>query len=196
MNQVPSDRRRFFRIQDRVTLHCQPVAGDALARLLHELSDEHAARNSLSASFAATSVQMEHVLYRIKERDPDVASYLHTLNHKLDQLARALVLEREDGRSLETVDAEISAAGITFNSDGAFQEGQLVRVTLLTQPGMAVVLALGRVVRSDPELTPFDTAIDFEQMRDGDRDLVVQHVMHRQAALLRERRGGAGEAAV
>lgn len=193
MEERESDRRRFFRIEDQVALHCQPVAGEALERLVRELGEEPAGHTSLPASFAATSVQMEHVLHRIKERDADVASYLHTLNHKLDQLARALVLDREDGRTLETVDAEISASGVSFDSGGAFQEGELVRVTLLTLPGMALVVALGRVVRSRPEDTRFDTAIDFEQMRDSDRDLVVQHVMHRQAALLRERRGGAGE---
>jgi hypothetical protein len=188
-----SDRRRYFRIEDRVALHCQPVAGEALERLLHELADDQPSHTALPASFAATTVQMEHVLHRIKERDADVAGYLQTLNHKLDQLARAVVLEREDGRSLETVPAEISASGISFNSDGAFREGELVRVALLTQPGMALVVALGRVIRSRPGQDHFDTAIDFEQMRDGDRDLIVQHVMHRQAALLRGRRGGEGD---
>lgn len=194
MSQQAEDRRRFFRVPDELPLHLVPLDAAGVEHLLEEIAAEGETRFGLAASFAATTSQMEHVLNRIREQSADVALYLQSINQKLDAVARVMLLEEERVAHLETMEVDLSASGLGVTWPVTLEIGQAVRVELVTPAASARVLALGRVTRCEPAAAPgegggFRVAVDFERIRDHDEDLIMQEVMRRQAALLRERRG-------
>jgi len=189
-----TDRRRYFRVGDELPLYLEAIDDEGVERLLAEMEQETENRMGLSARFAATTSQMDHVLNRIKEHDPDVALYLQSINQKLDVVAKVLLLEGEPVARMRTVNVELSASGLSVDHTAAMDVGQLVRVELLTTATSARILVLGRVIRCLPAPQPnlignrFRLAIDFERIGEHDEDLIMQEVMRRQAAILRERR--------
>lgn len=186
------DRRRFFRVHDRVPLYLEPVDEAGAEAVLAEMEEESENRFGLAAHFAATTNQMDHVLNRIREHHPDVALYLQSINQKLDAVARVLLLEEDRVTRMESLEVDLSASGLGTPWREPMEEGQLLRVELITG-AHARVLALGKVIRCTPLERPahgltHHLAIDFEEIAEHDEDLIVQEVMRRQAELLRERR--------
>ncbi len=189
-----NDRRRYFRITDQVPLTLEPLDAAGVERLMEEMESRAETRFGLAAKFSATTSQMDHVLNRIRDRDADVALYLHSINQKLDAVARVLLLEEQAIAGMEVVDVDLSASGLCVVWPTAMTPGQPVRVELITTAANARVLALGRVIRCRParetglERPGYRLAIDFDHIGDHEEDLIMQEVMRRQAALLRERR--------
>ncbi|MDZ7752717.1 MAG: PilZ domain-containing protein [Gammaproteobacteria bacterium] len=194
MTEANDDRRRYFRIRDEVPLTLEALDAAGVERLMAEMENRTETRFGLAAKFAATTSQMDHVLNRIRERDADVALYLQSLNQKLDAVARVLLLEEQAIAGMKVVDVDLSASGICVVWPTAMTPGQPVRVELITAAANARVLALGRVIRCRPaheaglDHPGYQLAIDFDLIGNHEEDLIMQEVMRRQAALLRERR--------
>jgi len=188
------DRRRYFRISDQVPLTLEALDAAGVERLMEEMESRAETRFGLAARFSATNNQMDHVLNRIRERDADVALYLQSINQKLDAVARVLLLEEQAIAGMQVVDVDLSASGLSVVWPTAMTPGQPVRVELITAAANARVLALGRVIRcrpareAGPERPGYRLAIDFDHIGDHEEDLIMQEVMRRQAALLRQRR--------
>jgi len=189
-----NDRRRYFRISDQVPLTLEALDAAGVERLMEEMESRAETRFGLAARFSATNNQMDHVLNRIRERDADVALYLQSINQKLDAVARVLLLEEQAIAGMQVVDVDLSASGLSVVWPTAMTPGQPVRVELITAAANARVLALGRVIRcrpareAGPERPGYRLAIDFDHIGDHEEDLIMQEVMRRQAALLRQRR--------
>ncbi|MDJ0861216.1 MAG: PilZ domain-containing protein [Gammaproteobacteria bacterium] len=190
-----AERRRYFRVEDRIILQHRPLADDERGPLVEELRDHSQSRHLLASSFASTSQQMQGVLRKVQEREPDVALYLQALNEKIDLLARQLALETTELSKQPPRWVDISAAGLCFEAPDPIQIGQLVELKMLLAPSFDYVRAIGRVVRcaEADRGTLFRVAVDFDYLRDDDRELLVQHVLRKQTSVLREQRGDAPE---
>lgn len=194
MTEDNDDRRRYFRIHDEVPLTLEALDAAGIEALMEEMENRAETRFGLAARFSATTSQMDHVLNRIRERDADVALYLQSINQKLDAVARVMLLEEQAMAGMQVVDVDLSASGICVVWPTAMSPNQPVRVELITSASNARVLALGRVIRCRPareaglDRPGYQLAIDFEHIGDHEEDLIMQEVMRRQAAQLRERR--------
>lgn len=194
MTEENDDRRRYFRIHDQVPLTLEILDAAGVQRLMEEMESRAETRFGLAAKFTTSTSQMEHVLNRIRERDADVALYLQSINQKLEAVARVLLLEEQAVAGMRVVDVDLSASGLCVVWPTAMMSGQPVRVELITTASNARVLALGRVIRCRPtreaglDCPGYQLAIDFDHIDDHGEDLIMQEVMRRQAALLRERR--------
>jgi len=188
-----SERRRYFRVKDDVVLKYRAVAPDELDALIDGLKDGHDSRHSLARDFANTSGQLQPVLRRVKEDQPDIALCLTVLNEKLDVIARHLSMQASDltGEPMRQVD--LSAAGMQFEAEEPLPPGTLLEIRMVLYPSFAHIRVVGEVVRCD-ERTPHGpgmahrVAIDFRYLDDEDRELLVQHAIKQESRLLRRRR--------
>ncbi len=189
----PAERRRYFRVHDHIILEYQPLAESEREEIIKALRDDNPSRHLIASSFSSTSQQMQYVLRKIQEREPEIALYLQTLNEKMDLLARQLAMETTELTQRTPRRVDISAAGVCFEAAEPVEPGQLMDLKMMLFPSLDYIRAVGRVVRcaetrETPQAPGFSIAVDFDYLRDDDRELLVQHVVKKQSSELREER--------
>lgn len=188
------ERRRYFRVRDDVVLKYRPVAPDELDALIDGLKDRHGSRHSLARDFANTSAQLQPVLRRVKEDQPDIALCLTVLNEKLDVIARHLSMQASDLTGEPVRQVDLSASGMRFEAEEPFPPGTLLEIRMALYPSFAYIQVVGEVVRSDerkpkgPGMAHL-VAVDFRYLDNEDLELLVQHAIKKESRLLRRRRG-------
>lgn len=192
-DQEEDDRRRYFRIDDRVALSFTPVEAADLPRALANLQPGAPGRLALASSFAGATLQMRPQLERLRRDEPEIVSCLETINDKLDMLIRLMALGESGLPDQPTHDVSLSGSGFSFHHDDALVEGTQLDITLLLFPEFLVVRALAVVVHcvGAPEAAAprrHTIGVDFTHIRESDREMVVRHVLQRQSSLLREAR--------
>ena len=183
-----AERRRYYRIEDRVTLKYRIVSAQDYQLLMEPGQEPRAEEYSLAGTFAQLNRQTEALLRRIKETDPDIGRYLTSLNDKLDLLARSLAMEKSELADEPPQQVDLSAVGIAFCAPNQLPPATLLELKLLLFPSLVTVHALARVVRCAPQQSGFRIAVEFDHLAESDRELLIQHILHKESDLLRRRR--------
>lgn len=191
-----AERRDYFRVDDRVSLAYRPIADHELAGALERLEAGYPDKLSLASAFAANSTQMRQSMESIRRDSSDVAAYLEGLNKKLDLLVQLLAVSDNDLCERPTHAISLSASGLSFATKTALDVGQLLEIKLLMFPSYHCVVAFGSVVhclRQRAFPGGHRIGVEFNHIRENDRDLIVRHVTQKQSAVLREARVAFGE---
>jgi hypothetical protein len=191
------ERREYFRIRDQVTLDYRVITAAEMEYMLLRIRDEVPDRFTAAASFASTSRQMKHLLQNLAGSSPDLALCLQALDKKLNLLAQLLVTETMDGAGASVREVSLSAGGLAFNAEREHRYGELLETRLVLFPSLMGILAVAKVVSCERRGDvnggmPWRMAVEFEYIRESDRDLLVKHLLTRQAEMLRARREGEG----
>jgi len=122
-----------------------------------------------------------------------VASYLEALNAKLDMLMQILATSDDDLGDGPTHDVNLSASGISFTAEEPAAVDTHIELKMLLFPSYTCILAFGTVVHCGPaeDGRPsgrYSIGVDFNHLREEDRDLIARHVTLRQSSMLREAR--------
>lgn len=121
---------------------------------------------------------------------PDgLGQYLQSMNEKLDSILALLNQQslQEDFPAAVLVH-DISGAGVRFSSPDRFEVGQAVEMVIVLggQP-QALAGAMGVILREEEHLGQTVWALGFQEMRDAEREKIIQYVVARQREELRER---------
>ncbi|MDH3715180.1 MAG: PilZ domain-containing protein [Gammaproteobacteria bacterium] len=177
ISQLEAERRRGYRVDDRIGLRVSLVPSKA----------EQAALNSANAArerFAMINkllVSREKALpafRKIERRAPDVAKYLRHLEKQIETVARVL---GQSGNALPgepTDDVNISATGLSFVSESAYPVDALLELRMVLFPEQVHLFLYGRVVRVDTELD-LDlptVSVAFDGISDEDSELLIKHL--------------------
>lgn len=183
-----SERRDYFRIQTEILVNHQAIAADDQKTAVERFRQGIPDRFTLSAHFMATSRQVEVLHKRIAAENPDVAHYLGALDHKLDILARLMLADEHAQRGANLVVADLSATGLAFAADDALDIDSFVQLRFVLLPQQMGIEAIGKIIRCDPlDDGQFRIALDFEHLREADREAIIEYSLERQAAALRNR---------
>jgi cation diffusion facilitator CzcD-associated flavoprotein CzcO len=189
---LAADRRRYFRIHDEVSLKHRILTPDEAQALREHIASPPSARDFLLSQFAASNREMEYLLRKLGDHNTEVVHYLRYLNNKIDDLARTFCLDGNNLTSQAKTAVDLSACGIAFMTDTALAQGSPLKLELLLHPSQIYIVTLGTVVRSDLNSGGNNrVAVEFETIRDLDRELLIQHVVNRQSELLRAQRKAA-----
>jgi c-di-GMP-binding flagellar brake protein YcgR len=187
------DRRRYFRIDDDVSLNFSVVPKEELAARLEQLELEFSGNFTIMSSLAAINQRMAGVMHRIEADSPDVAEYLKALNHKVSVIGRALLDLDSDVSHRQAQSVNLSATGIAFHAREGPEMGSILELKLLLLPSYTGILTYGELVgcgqvaEEDPEF-PHQMRVNFSHMREADRDVLIRHVIQRQTVELRKAR--------
>ena len=181
------DRREYFRVDDSVVLDYRVISEQELPVLAEQLRGRPS-RFTAAAEFAASSRQMNRLLHKIRRLSPDLVRYLEAVDSKLNTLARLFLMEELDPPQQSARKVSLSAGGIGFCARKPLTAGDLVELRLVLLPSQTGVLSLGRVVYCEPcsdgdAEFPHFVAIEFDRLREADRELLVRHLFGRQNAV-------------
>jgi hypothetical protein len=121
---------------------------------------------------------------------PDgLGPYLRTMNEKLDAVLSLLTQQTlHEDFPVPVLIHDISGAGIKFSADLEFESGQGVEVVIaLSNQPQRLAGAIGIILRSEEHPGERVWAMEFKDMRDCEREKIIQFVVAKQREKLLER---------
>jgi PilZ domain-containing protein len=188
-NQQQQERRRFFRIEDTINLFYKIVDEKTVQALSH-ISDDVLSNCSLAAALDVLAQEGRIISARLEKNEPEMFEYLKVMDTKINLIAQAVMMQDTQFTEHDSRDVNISASGIAFAADEALQKDQLLEIKIMLTSCMAVIVAYARVIYCCQNVKggPYSYVIgvDFVNMKDDDRELLIKHVVKRQMQQIRD----------
>lgn len=184
---MSNERRRFFRIDDRLEV-----------RLIRKRDEDDQGETPPGVSAMRESAIMieldtmiNDMIDEVRERAPEASELSDLLNRKLDFVIDALELNEELEKRFEFREHEvnISACGLAMETRQVLQSGDEVQLDIRFPPTSSELRLEGRVVRSDETKKGFYTVyVDFINLSQDDQEFLIQFVLRRQSVYLKRLR--------
>jgi c-di-GMP-binding flagellar brake protein YcgR len=184
------ERRRFFRIDDEVNLYYKPIDEKMVNRTSH-ISDNVLGNCSLAAALEMMSQESRFMMSRLERNSPEVADYLKIIDSKIELIAQALILQGSDFKEKDTINVNLSASGLAFDCSEKLNVDDYLEIKMLLVSCMAVIVTYAKVVYCKPKPDsssgfPYVAGVDYINMKDQDRELLIKHIVKRQMQQIRE----------
>ncbi len=182
-----AERRNYLRMQDEVILRYRllPTAEDGAAACCEQVD-----RFTLAAGFLARTQSLRPLWQSIHNQSPEIAKYLSALDEKLNQIAQLFMLQELEGEASPCREVNLGAGGLGFDSSQPLPVGAVLEVRMVLPASLLGLIALARVLRCEPrEGGTYWTAVEFTEIREQDRDLLVRHLLNRQLEARRQAHG-------
>ena len=179
-----AERRNYLRLRDEVILRYRvvPSAEDGRGECCQGVD-----RFTLAAGFLAKTQSLRPLWQSIRNQSPEVANYLAALDEKLNQIAQLFMLQELEGETAPCREVSLGAGGIGFDTAQPLNLGAVLEVRLVLPASLLGLMALARVVRCEPaEDGTYWTAVEFTEIREEDRDLLVRHLLSKQLEARRQ----------
>ncbi len=181
MQNTTTERRRFFRIDDSISLSYQLIDEQTVSKGLNSLSQHLSGELSLVASLDALSQQAALILQRSEKQTSDATELFKILDAKINIIVQALTLTGSDINLKKCQDVNLSATGLAFHQSSALQIGQNLAIEMFLPTTIAIIRVIGKVVNCR-EIEPdnFLISIDYTNVTEEDQELLIRHVVRRQ----------------
>ncbi len=179
------ERRRYFRINDRVGLDYRPVS--ASNRIDYR---ENTSNVEIEAPMVIQVLnnELDKALDILWKSDASAANALILLNRKLDLLAADLnpAFIRQHDVAEEEIEVNISACGVAFECAEYFNAGQKLDIRIRLKYTRSLVNVVGLVVACEPAQETGEARylvrIDFVNMSRSAQEALIQHIVKRQSS--------------
>lgn len=185
------ERRRYFRVNDTINLHHKIIDEQVLHKSSH-VSNDVLSNCSLSTAMEVLTQDSRTLFARLERRDPEIAEYLKVMDTKINLIAQALSVQSQQFYEHDTREVVLSATGLAFSNEAAIHIGQLLELRMLLTSCMAVIVAYARVVQckdigEDNPAQPFAICVEYVNLQEDDRELLIKHVVKKQLQQLRDK---------
>lgn len=191
--EITNNRRRYFRIDDVVELNYKIIDEHKVTESRH-ITENILSACSLSTALEIVSQESAGLLRRMEKSQPDIAHYIKLQDKMIDLLARAVIsLDSRTDKKNILREVNMSASGLAFYSDEAIDIGFFLELSIVLVSLGALISTCCRVVdckknQSADSRLPYRISVDFVNMKDDDRDLLIKHQAKRQMLLIREKK--------
>lgn len=192
--ETQQDRRRYFRIDDELTLIYREIAECDVPdanQFKHEVLDSI----SLSTAVEFLTQDSRVLLSKIERSQPEVAGFLKTLERKIDLIAQTILMTDRDLSDKPTKKVNISASGLSFDAEDSIDPGTIIELKMVLPPSLVAFVSYGKVVYCNTcegkEQFSHRMGVDFLSLRDQDRELLIRYIVKRQIQQLREQKRSA-----
>lgn len=187
------DRRRYFRINDKVSLKYRVVQGIDVETEIKRTEHEQNNLAEMKNAFNCIEAKIMTKLARVEEASPIVAEILSLYDKKLS-LMQSLIMHKDDEENsiAETQQVNLSASGMSFESNTPLNEEVKLKMELILFPEYQFIPVYARVIdctkKMDDNLYRFNVAVDFVGISESDQETIMQHVLSRQSVALKKER--------
>ena len=185
------DRRRYFRIHDKVSLKYRVVQGIDIETEIKRTEHEQNNLAELKNAFNCITAKIMTKMNRVEEANPLVAEILGLFDKKIS-LIESMHNDEKDDSITETQLVDLSASGMSFESNTPINEDVNLKMDLVLFPEYQFIPVYAKVVdcrkKMDDNLYRFNIAVDFVGISESDQEIIMQHVLSRQAKLLKAER--------
>lgn len=184
------ERREHFRINDTLFLQykaidqatAEQLSQNILNPQLDESNQQQVQLSSLQTAFTLLTDQINH-------HDRDIARALRLLNEKINILSRGLQ-NRHDEVDFNSTDVNLSGGGLSFLSAELLNLKSPLSLQIELRSSGIIIDAIANVIsckKNQPENkeNPYFLRLAFTKMNETDRNLLIKHILFRQAEELR-----------
>ena len=184
------NRRKYLRIDDRVSLYVQPLTETETEEAISHFETRRMDFSLMSHLVYGREQHMPQMRI-IEKRYPEVAGYLKFLGKQIETLSSRIIDQDHRLNSEKTCKVNISAEGLRFDTDQAYPPGAMFELALMLFPSRTSMLAFGEVVRSEEATekgkSVWKTAIRFTHLHEEDREILIKHIHQKQLSQIRQR---------
>lgn len=183
------DRRRFFRIDDAINLYYK-IVDEQTVITASKTTDDVLSSCSLITALELLGQESRTVLYRVEKREPEIAEYLKLMDSKIGLLAQAVIQQDNSLSESKLCKTNLSASGLAIEVDTPVNEGEFLEVKLFLSSCIAVVMLYGKVIycRKVDKSSTYQIGIDYINLKDEDREILIKHIVKRQMQQIREKK--------
>lgn len=190
-----TERRGYFRIDDTALVKYQVIDATDLEAARAQIARHILASENLRAAFESLDARLTEIGPALRRASRVVAEALELINRKLSLLAGVVALERVTGthdphREHAPSAVNLSGGGLGLRADEPMPNGTWLAIDLVLLPGSHSMRVIGRVTDSRKRGTEYWLGIEFDALREEDRDVLISHALRRQAQMLRQERNG------
>jgi c-di-GMP-binding flagellar brake protein YcgR len=188
-----NDRRRYFRINDKVSLRYRVVQDIDIETEIKRTEHEQNNLAELKNAFNCIESKIMSKMSRLEEVSPLVAEILGLYDKKLS-LIESMVLQKDDRDNsiTETQHVNLSASGMSFESNTPINEDVNLRIEMVLFPEYQFIPIYARVIdcrkKMDDNLYRFNVAVDFIGISETDQEIIMQHILSKQAKSIKDER--------
>ena len=190
-----TERRRYFRIDDTALVKYRVIDATDLEATRAQIAGHILASDNLRAALEPLDARLTEMRPALRRESRVVAEALELINRKLSLLAGAVALERvtdthDAHREHAPSAVNLSGGGLGLRAEEPIANGTWLAVDLVLLPGSHTMRAIGRVTDSRKRDTAYWIGIEFDALREEDRDALISHALRKQAQMLRQERNG------
>lgn len=184
-----AERRRYFRVTDLVGLNYRFLAEG-------ELDVARSAQpTSLNNLLATVEEEISVILAALKPQNPELHRLMELFNQKINLAFGHGLADKNQhsGSSIRACQVSLSACGIAFPCREEAKLGSTVALDLSLYPSNLRLQLMATVIsfETNPKLEgedPYLVRADFIDLNDNEQEILVQHVIKRQAHQLKDQR--------
>ncbi|WP_456408053.1 PilZ domain-containing protein [Thiolapillus sp.] len=185
------ERRGFVRIDDTIVLKYRKADMNDFQNNDGRLSADMSSF-TIKARFAAIDQKLRPVRHSLEQRSPELLTYLNAIDEKLNLLADLAFETEHDLIDLPTQEVSLSAGGTSFLTQKPLELGTLLELWLLLLPSHAGIITYANVIyckkiNDNNQLYPYKVGVEFKNIREEDADLIICHVLKKEADERRRR---------
>lgn len=190
---MKTERRRYFRIDDTALIKYRVLAEQELDAARALLAQQHLDADNLRTALEPLDARLAEMVPALRRESRVLAEAIDVLNRKLSLLAGALAMASgavsrdAPGEHLPS-SINLSGGGLALRAAQALPTATWLLIDLVLLPGNHTLRALGRVTDSRQRDGEYAMGVEFDALREQDRDALISHALRKQAQQLREER--------
>ena len=190
-----TERRRYFRIDDTALVKYRVIDAMDLEAARAQIVRHILASDNLRAALEPLDARLTEMGPALRRESRVVAEVLELINRKISLVAGIVVLERVTGthdphREHAPSAVNLSGGGLGLRAEEPMASGTWLAVDVVLLPASHAMRAIGRVTDSRKRDTGYWIGIEFDALREEDRDALISHALRKQAQILRQERNG------
>ena len=185
------EKRRYFRVSDTISLLYKVVDDFDMDQLSH-ISDDVLENCSLVAALEVLNEDARMLAPRLERHDPEWFEYLKIIDTKINLIVQALTRDNEQFAKHDKHEVSLSGSGLAFRNQCEIAIGSILELRMMLTSCLAVIVTYGRVVgcrdilAQNPE-QPYEISVEYLNMKDEDREVLLKHVIKKQLQQLRDK---------
>lgn len=187
-----NEQREYYRIDDKALLDYKIITSEQFKQNLNEFQEGIKNQNFFNFLDDDSKI-IEEALANIVVDQPDLANYLEYLDRKINLLAHFFITKNKGINEYPMRQINLSGGGIAFDVEQAIPQDAIIELKLVLLPKYNAILAYATVINCvrnempENQYLPWRVALNFSNIREIDRDLIIRHVLQQQAMQLRRR---------
>lgn len=192
MPDATAERRRFFRINDTVSLSYRQIDAATAERGLRAGTTPVSSEFSLAATLDVLSQEALRVMQRLEKQSPEYLELYRILDAKISAIAQAMMFVGSNVNAQNCQDVNLSASGLAFQQPQPLEVGQHLAIEIYLPSTLALMMIFGRVVNcrasnaNTSEAERYLISVEFTQIKEDDQELLIKHVVRTQWQQLRD----------
>lgn len=185
------DKRKYFRIDDDVSLSVEPIDKLYNYDSLQNYYDEKLAKQGVSNEVSYADEKILPVAKVIQNKHPDVYEYIRHLESKIDIIYKKIELDSPNvNKCADMQRVNISASGMNFVSPKKYSENDFVEVLITLYPSNKIVYLIAKILRVNIlSVDRVSTSMEFLIINDANKELLIKHIHTKQLENLHKRNG-------